>query len=180
MNTVRTAALLLVIVILGSSAPRASGESDANLIARIISHPATTTRSYVDARVVDCSLILNQLSPGEKKRTVIPLTDLDERSFKSGIAPHFGCWYVEVHTQQQRRTIKTGTAKWSAGLPDYYLYIEGQEDAERLRSALIRIVRFCRRVPKGSNLGDAADGYRLAFNFLDDFLTSTPIKARSR
>src|SRR2546423_7880928 len=122
MNTLRAAAVLFAIVILAGSAPRARGESDADLIARIISHSATTTRSYVGARVVDCSLILSQVSPGEKKRTVIPLTDLDERSFKSGIAPHFDCWYVEVHTQQQRRAIKTGTAKWSASLPDYYLY----------------------------------------------------------
>ena len=148
MNTVGAAALLFAIVIFGGSAPRARGESDADLIARIVSHSATKTRSYVGARVVDCSLILNQVSPGEKKRTVIPLTDLDERSFKSGIAPHFDSWDVEVHTQQQRPAIKTGTAKWSASLPDYYLFIERQEDAERLRSALVRLVRFCRRVPK--------------------------------
>jgi hypothetical protein len=148
MNTVRAAALLFAIVIFVGSALRARGESDADLIARIISHSATDTRSSVEARVVDCSLILKQVSPGEKKRTVIPLTDLDDRSFKSGVAPHFDSWYVEVHTQQQRRTIKTGAVKWSASLPDYYLYIERQEDAERLRNALVRLVRFCRRVPK--------------------------------
>ena len=148
MNTVRAAAVLFAIVILGGSAPRASGESDADLIARTISHSATTTRSYVGARVVDCSLLLRQVSPGEKKRTVIPLTDLDERSFESGIAPHFDCWYFEVHTQQQRHAIKTGTSKWSTNLPNYYLFVERQEDAERLRSALVRLVRFCRRVPK--------------------------------
>ncbi len=146
MNTGRAAAVLGAIVILGGSAPRACGESDVDLIARIISHSATTTRSYVDARVIDCSLILHQVSPGEKKRTVIPLRDLDERSFKSGPAPHFGSWYVEVHTQQQRRAIKTATAKWSATLPEYYLYVESQEDAARLRSALVRVVKLCRRV----------------------------------
>lgn len=148
MNTVRASALLFAIAIFGGSAPGARAESDADLIARIISHSATKTRSYVGARVVDCSLILNQVSPGEKKRTVIPLTDLDERSFKSGFTPHFDSWYVEVHTQHQRPAIKTGTAKWKATLPDYYLYVEGQDDAERLRSALVRLVKFCHRVPK--------------------------------
>ena len=150
MRTVRATAVLFVAGILASSAPHASGESDADLIARIISHSPTTTRSYVDARVVDCSLILHQISPGEKKRTVLPLPELDERSFKTGIAAEFG-WYVEVHTQQQRRAIKTGTAKWSARLAYYDLYVEGQENAERLRDALVRLVRFCRRTHNRPN-----------------------------
>src|SRR6476646_9391943 len=113
MNTARAAALVFAIVVLGGSAPRARGESDADLIARTITSSPKTPGSYVAARVVDCSLILRQVSPGEKKRTVIPLADLDERSFKSGIDPHFDSWYVEVHTQQRRPAIKTGTTKWS-------------------------------------------------------------------
>lgn len=147
MNTVRAAAILFVAGTVASSAPHARGESDADLIARTISSSPRTPGSHVEARVVDCSLILHQISPGEKKRTVIPLTDLDERSFKTGIAAEFG-WYVEVHTQQQRRAIKTGSAKWSARLAYYDLYIEGRENAERLRDALVRLVRFCRRSQK--------------------------------
>jgi hypothetical protein len=150
MNTAKAVAVLFAIVILGVSAPRACGESDADLIARTISSSPKTPGSYVEARIEDCSLILHQVSPGEKKRTVIPLTDLDERSFKSGIAVEFG-WYVEVHTQQQRHAIKTGSAKWSARLADYALYIEGQENAERLRGALVRLVRFCRRTHNRAN-----------------------------
>ena len=150
MRTVTAAAVLFVAAILASSAPHASGESDADLIARTISSSPRTPGSFVEARVVDCSLILHQVSPGEKKRTVIPLADLDERSFKSGIAFEFG-WYVDVHTQQQRRAIKTGTAKWSASLAYYALYIEGQENAERLRGALVRLVRFCRRTHNRPN-----------------------------
>jgi hypothetical protein len=148
MSTARSTAILLVISTFGISARTASGESNADLVTHIISSSPRSPGSFVKARVVDCSLILHQIAPGEKKRTIIPLRELDERSFKTGMDPHFASWYVEVHTLQERRAIRTGSAKWSASLPSYLLYIEGQEDAGRLRTALGRLVRSCRRPPK--------------------------------
>ena len=148
MNTARATAILLVISIFGISARPAHGESNADLVARIISRSPRSPGSFVEARVVDCSLILHQVALGEKKRTIIPLTELDERSFKVGLDPHFASWYVELQTLRGRRAIRTGTAKWSTRLSSYLLYIGGQEDAGRLRTALGRLVRSCRRSQK--------------------------------
>jgi hypothetical protein len=100
--------------------------------------------SRVNARLTDCSLIIDQTIPGEKKRTVLPLMRLDEQSLKVVEDVEWG-WFVKVHTQQRHRDIKTGTTKWSDRLTEFHIHVYDQKNAERLRDALVRVVRSCRQ-----------------------------------
>jgi hypothetical protein len=144
MAGVRLIAPLFVAGMVATSAARPVGESDTDFIARTISAFPMSQGSYVTARLTDCVLIIDQTIPGEKKRTVLPLMRLDERSFEVVQDAEWG-WFVEVHTQQRRRDINTGTAKWSDRLAEFYIYVYDQKNAERLRDALMRVVRSCRQ-----------------------------------
>jgi hypothetical protein len=58
-----------------------AGEQDAEFITRTISASPMTPTSRVKARLTECSLVIDDSSAAEKKRTVLPLARLDERSF---------------------------------------------------------------------------------------------------
>ncbi len=98
----------------------------------------------MNVRLADCSLTIDQTIPGEKKRTVRPLMRLDERSFEVVQDAEWG-WFVGVRTLQRHRDIKTGTAKWSDKLARFNIHVYDQENAERVRDALVRVVRSCHR-----------------------------------
>jgi hypothetical protein len=69
---------------------------------------------------------------------------LDEHSFEVVQDAEWG-WFVEVRTQRRKRLIKTGTAKWSDNLAVFYIHVYEEKNAERVRDALVRIFRSCRR-----------------------------------
>jgi hypothetical protein len=145
MGAVRVVALLFVAAIVATSPARSVGEPDADFIARTISASPMSQGSHVNARLTDCSLIIiDQAAAGEKKRTVLPLMRLDEHSFAVVQDAEWG-WFVEVHTQRRHRDIKTGTAKWSDSLAELYIHDYDQKNAERVRDALVRVVRSCHR-----------------------------------
>jgi hypothetical protein len=143
MGPVRAVAPLFVAGIVATSAARPIGEPDADFIARTISASPMSHGSHVNARLTGCSLIIDQTAAGEKKRTVLPLKRLNERSFEVIQDSEWG-WFVEVHTQQRHRDIKTGTAKRSDTLAEFYIHVYDQKNAERVRDALVRVVRSCR------------------------------------
>ena len=150
MGAVRVVAPLFVAAIVATSAARPVGEPDADFIARTISASPMSQGSHVNARLTDCSLFIDQAAAGEKKRTVLPLMRLDEHSFAVVQDAEWG-WFVEVHTQQRHRDIKTGTAKWSDRLAEFYIHVYDQKNAERVRDALVRVVRSCHRAEHRPN-----------------------------
>jgi hypothetical protein len=150
MDATRVMTSLFLIGIVGSAAARPIGETDAAFVARTISASPMSKDSRVQARLTDCTLIIDQTIPTEKKRTVVPLTRLDERSFEVSEDAEWG-WFVEVHTQQRQRDIKTGTAKWRDSLAIFYIHIYDQKNAAKVRDALVRIVRSCRRTEHRPN-----------------------------
>jgi hypothetical protein len=164
MDTSRAMAVLLLIGILASAAARPIGETDAAFVARTISASPMSKGSRVQARFTDCTLIIDQTIPGEKKRTILPLTRLDEHSFKVNEDAEWG-WFVEVHTQQRQRAIKTGTEKWKATLALYFIHVYDQNNAEKVRDALARLVRSCRRTEHRPNQTLQPTATRCAFTF---------------
>ena len=100
--------------------------------------------SHVHARLTDCSLVIDQAGSLERKQLVLPLARLDECSFNVVQNAEWG-WFVEVHAQQQRPVIESTTAKRSDRLAEVYLHVCDQKNAERVRDALARVVRFYRR-----------------------------------
>ena len=135
---------LFLIGIVAPATPRPIGETDAAFVTRIISASPMSKDSRVQARLADCTLIIDQTIPSEKKRTVLPLMRLDEHSFEVSEDAEWG-WFVEVHTQKRKRDIKTGTAKWSDSLALFYIHVYDQKNAEKVRDALMRMIRSCRR-----------------------------------
>jgi hypothetical protein len=150
MVTARIVASLCVGWIVATLEARPIGESDADFIIRIISASPMSQGSRVKADLADCSLIIDQTSGDEKKRTVVPLRRLDERSFEV-IHDEFG-WFVLVHTEQGHRDIKTGTAKWSDRLAQFAIHIYDEQTAHNVRDALVRTVRFCRQAGRETYL----------------------------
>ena len=144
MDATRVMTALFLIGIVPPGAPRPIGETDAVFIARTISASPMSKDSRVQARLTDCTLIIDQTIPGEKKRTVLPLMRLDEHSFEVIEDAEWG-WFVEVHTQQRQRDIKTATARWRDRLAIFYIHVYNQKNAEKVRDALVRVVRSCRR-----------------------------------
>jgi hypothetical protein len=150
MDATRLMTGLFLIGIVAPAAARPIGETDAAFAARTISASPMSKDARVQAHFTDCTLIIDQTIPGEKKQTVLPLTRLDEHSFQVNEDAEWG-WFVEVHTQQRQREIKTGTAKWRDRLSLYFIHIYDQKNAEKVRDALVRIVRSCRRPEHRSN-----------------------------
>jgi hypothetical protein len=144
MDVTRVMTRLFSIGIVASAAARPVGEADAAFVARTISASPMSKDSRVQARLTDCTLIIDQTIPTEKKRTVLPLPRLDEHSFEVSEDHEWG-WFVEVHTHHHQRDIKTATAKWRASLAIYYIHVSDEKNAEKIRDALVRIVRSCRR-----------------------------------
>jgi hypothetical protein len=142
MDTARIVVSLCVGWIVATIEAQPIGESDADFIIRMISASPMSQGSRVKAHLADCSLIIDQTSGDEKKRTVVPLRRLDEHSFEV-IHDEFG-WFVLVHTEQRHRDIKTGTAKWNERLAQFPIHIYDEQTAEHVRDALVRIVRSCR------------------------------------
>ena len=128
---------VFLIGIVASAAARPVGEADGAFVARTISASPMSKDSRVQAHLTDCTLIIDQTIPTEKKRTVLPLARLDEHPFEVSEDYEWG-WFVEVHTQQQQRDIKSGTAKWRAGLAIYYIHVSDEKNAEKVRDALVR------------------------------------------
>jgi hypothetical protein len=98
----------------------------------------------VNARLTGCSLVVDRTIPSEKKRLVVPLGRLDERSFDVTQDAEWG-WFVEVQTLRHRREIESRTAKRNDHLAELYIHVFDQKNAERVRDALVRLVRACRR-----------------------------------
>jgi hypothetical protein len=147
MDVTRVMTSLFLIGIVASAVARPVGEADAAFVARAISASPMSKDSRVQARLTDCTLIIDQTIPTEKKRTVLPLARLDEHSFED----YEWGWFVEVHTHQHQRDIKTATAKWRASLAIYYIHVSDEKNAEKVRDALVRIVRSCRRTQHRPN-----------------------------
>ena len=150
MNAIRVMTGLFLIGTAASAAPRPIGETDPAFVARTISVSPMSKDSRVQAHLTDCTLIIDQTIPGEKKQTVLPLMRLDEHSFEVVQDSEWG-WFVEVHTQQRKRLIKTRTAKWSDSLSVFYIHVYDEKNAEKVLDALVRIVRSCRRIERGPN-----------------------------
>jgi len=150
MDTARVMTGLFLIGIVAPAAARPIGETDAAFVARTISASPMSKDSRVQAHFTDCTLIIDQAIPSEKKRTILPLTRLDEHSFQVNEDAEWG-WFVEVHTQQRQRVIKTDTAKWRDRLALYFIHVYDENNAEKLRDALVRLVRLCRRTEHRSN-----------------------------
>jgi hypothetical protein len=150
MDATRVMTGLFLIGIVAPAASRPIGETDAAFVARTISASPMSKDSRVQAHLTDCMLIIDQTIPGEKKQTVLPLMRLDEHSFEVVQDAEWG-WFVEVHTQRRKRLIKTGTAKWNDSLAVFYIHIYEEKNAEKVRDALVRIVRSCRRTEHRPN-----------------------------
>jgi hypothetical protein len=179
MNATRVMTGLFLIGIVAPASPRPIGETDAAFVARIISASPMSKDSRVQAHIEDCRLIIDQTIPSEKKRTVLPLMRLDEHSFEVSEDAEWG-WFVEVHTRQRKREIKTGTAKWNDSLALFYIHIYDQKNAEKVRDALVRIVRSCRRTQHRPNQTLQPTAIRCAFTFSMTKNTSGDFQPRSR
>jgi hypothetical protein len=150
MDAIRVLTGLFLIGIVTPVEPRSMGETDAAFVTRRISASPMSKDSRVQVHLTDCTLIIDDTIPGEKKQTVLPLMQLDEHSFEVVQDSEWG-WFVEVHTQQRKRLIKTRTAKWSDSLSVFYIHIYDEKNAEKVLDALVRIVRSCRRTERGPN-----------------------------
>ena len=143
MDAARVVAFSLAAGIAATSGARPLGEPDSAFIARTLSTSPMSPGSRVNARVTNCSLLIDEAVPLERKRLVIPLARLDERSFAVVQDTEWG-WFVEVHTQQRRAEIDSPPQKRSDRLSEVYLHVYDQKNAERVRDALARVVRSCR------------------------------------
>jgi hypothetical protein len=150
MDATRVLTGLFLIGIVTPAAPRPIGETDAAFVTRTISASPMSKDSRVQVHLTDCTLIIDDTIPGEKKQTVLPLMQLDEHSFGVVQDSEWG-WFVEVHTQQRKRFIKTRTAKWSDSLSVFYIHVYDEKNAKKVLDALVRIVRSCRRTERGPN-----------------------------
>ena len=150
MDATRVMTGLFLIGIVAPAVSRPIGETDAAFVARTISASPMSKGSRVQAHLTDCTLIIDQTIPGEKKQTVLPLMRLDEHSFEVVQDSEWG-WFVEVHTQQRKRLIKTGTAKWSDSVSVSPIHVYDEKNAEKVHDALVRIVRSCRQTEHGPN-----------------------------
>jgi hypothetical protein len=150
MDATRVMTGLFSIGIVASAAPRPIAETDAAFVARTISASPMSKDSRVQAHLTGCTLIIDQTIPGQRKQTVLPLMRLDEHSVEVVQDAEWG-WFLEVHTQQRKRLIKTGTTKWSDSLAVFYIHIYDEKNAEKVRDALVRIVRCCRRTEHRPN-----------------------------
>jgi hypothetical protein len=150
MDAVRVVAPLFAAAFAATSPARPVAESDSDFIVRTISVSPMSPASRVNARLADCSLVIDTTVPSEKKRTVLPLARLDVGSFDVVQDAEWG-WFVEVHTRQQQRDIVTSTAKETDKLAEYYIHIFDQKNAQRVRDALVRVVRSCHRAEHRPN-----------------------------
>jgi hypothetical protein len=83
MRASRIVGALFAVTTVTTLAARPIGESDAAFIARTIGMSPMSAGSHVSAHLTDCSLIIDTAVPGDQKRVILPLTRLDERSFKT-------------------------------------------------------------------------------------------------